>query len=71
MCVYVFDSCSFRVANDGIFDTPFVNFKHGNTFESLRFLKAGKGGSPFNGKCRAMIDFLRSLTFEMCPLICI
>ena len=29
-----------------------------------------KGGFPFSGKCRA-IDFSRSLSFEMCSLICI
>ncbi len=28
-----------------------------------------KGGFPFSGKCRA-IDFSRSLSFEMCSLIC-
>ncbi len=29
-----------------------------------------KGGFPFRGKCRA-IDFLRSLSFEMCSLMCV
>ncbi len=29
-----------------------------------------QGGFPFSGKCCA-IDFLRSLSFEMCSLICI
>ena len=40
------------------------------TYSKRALRPLAKGGFPFSGKCRA-IDFSRSLSFEMCSLICI
>ncbi len=52
--------------------TAYVNKDHTDwdVHLPLALFAYRKGGFPFSGKCRA-IDFSRSLSFEMCSLICI